>query len=192
MGMAGLRMPSDRDLGYPFCSQKCSAKERGIEWLLSFEEWYKIWVDSGKFPLRGRKKGQYCMARFGDVGPYSVDNVKIILIEENISEGHVEHIAEEHKQAIRIANTGRILTEIQRAKIGPTKRGKKLTFEHRKKCSNSLRGRVLTEEHKKSMRGPRGPNPKMKWSDERKTKFSEARKVDWINGTYDFHKEKKK
>ena len=79
MGMAGLRMPSDRDLGYPFCSQKCSAKERGIEWLLSFEEWYKIWVDSGKFPLRGRKKGQYCMARFGDVGPYSVDNVKIIL-----------------------------------------------------------------------------------------------------------------
>ncbi len=63
--------------------QKARAGKRGIEFLLTFEEWLKIWEDSGHIHERGRLKHQYCMARNGDCGPYAVGNVSIITMEEN-------------------------------------------------------------------------------------------------------------
>jgi hypothetical protein len=36
--------------------------------------------------LRGSKKGQYCMARFDDKGPYAIWNIKCILGSDNIRE----------------------------------------------------------------------------------------------------------
>lgn len=68
-------------------SHKFSAKDRGIEFLLTYDEWYKIWLDSGHLSERGKRKGQYVMARYGDIGPYSVENVKIISFAENTREG---------------------------------------------------------------------------------------------------------
>src|SRR5882672_1516507 len=59
---------------------------RGIEFLLTFDEWMKIWSDSGHWNERGTKKGQYCMSRFNDIGSYSINNVKILLHEENVIE----------------------------------------------------------------------------------------------------------
>lgn len=56
---------------------------RGIKFKLTFEQWCRIWEQSGKWALRGRKRGQYVMARFGDRGPYSVSNVHIITSEQN-------------------------------------------------------------------------------------------------------------
>jgi hypothetical protein len=63
--------------------QKHSATRRGIEFLLSFRQWFEIWQASGHWEERGRGRGKYCMARFGDCGPYAVDNVKIITNAEN-------------------------------------------------------------------------------------------------------------
>ena len=63
-----------------------NAEHRGIEFLLSFEEWKKIWLDSGHWTMRGKGKGQYCMARFGDDGPYVVGNVRIVTGKENNAE----------------------------------------------------------------------------------------------------------
>ena len=63
--------------------QKNAARRRGVEFLLTFEEWFKIWDDSGHLPQKGRFKHQYCMSRHGDVGPYAVGNVEIITNEEN-------------------------------------------------------------------------------------------------------------
>lgn len=63
--------------------QKDHARSRNIQFLLTYEEWLKIWLDSGHFHERGRQKGQYCMARLGDKGPYAVGNVKIILHQDN-------------------------------------------------------------------------------------------------------------
>lgn len=59
------------------------AKVRGIEWQLTFEEWWDIWEQSGKYEQRGRGAGKYCMSRIGDVGPYSVNNVVIKTIDDN-------------------------------------------------------------------------------------------------------------
>ena len=57
--------------------QKRKATRRGIEWELTFEEWFKIWQDSGKWDFRGCNKNQYVMCRTGDIGSYSKDNVFI-------------------------------------------------------------------------------------------------------------------
>lgn len=61
--------------------QKYNAKRRNIDFLLTYEEWISIWGD--KITLRGRGKGKYCMARLNDTGPYSIDNIEIILFEQN-------------------------------------------------------------------------------------------------------------
>jgi hypothetical protein len=66
-----------------FYSQCGSSRKRKIEWQLTFEQWHQIWLSSGKFHLRGRGLGKYCMCRYGDVGPYSIDNVYIDTIDNN-------------------------------------------------------------------------------------------------------------
>ncbi len=75
-----------RKLAQAYCMQKHDAKRRNIQFELSFDEWMKVWEDSGHLLERGRKRGQYVMARFGDSGPYAVWNVKIIKTEENLRE----------------------------------------------------------------------------------------------------------
>jgi hypothetical protein len=67
-------------------SCKTNAKRRNIPFLLTYEQWLRIWQQSGHLHERGCKRGQYVMARFGDTGPYSVDNVKIILVGDNHAE----------------------------------------------------------------------------------------------------------
>ena len=57
-----------------------------IKFLLSFEEWSKIWLESEKWENRGRGRGKYCMSRINDLGHYEVGNVYIQLIEDNTRE----------------------------------------------------------------------------------------------------------
>lgn len=97
-----------RELKIKYRKQKHHAKKRGIQFLLTFDEWYKIWNDSGHLPERGRSAGKYCMARFGDIGPYAIGNVEIILVRIN---GYV-------------ANIGRKLTESHKRNIGAAHKGK--------------------------------------------------------------------
>lgn len=79
----------NRTLREAYRSHKSRAVSYGIPFLLTFYEWAAIWEESGHLLERGRKKGQYVMARFGDTGPYSTDNVKIITNADNIREAHV-------------------------------------------------------------------------------------------------------
>lgn len=71
---------------WKFLLQQRQAKARGIVFLLTFDEWWEIWEQSGHWENRGKKSGQYVMARFGDVGPYAVGNVRITTCNENASE----------------------------------------------------------------------------------------------------------
>lgn len=67
-------------------TQKRRACERGISWLFTFDEWIKWWEDHlgpDWQSKRGKCRGQYVMARFGDLGPYSPENVECILASEN-------------------------------------------------------------------------------------------------------------
>jgi hypothetical protein len=101
-----------------FASQKNHARQRGIPFLLTFDEWYKFWFDSGFLHLRGRGIGKYCMARFGDKGPYALGNIKIITFCQNTVEGNIgKPISEKQIVAIKKANTGKKHTKEHRAKI---------------------------------------------------------------------------
>jgi hypothetical protein len=76
--------------------QRNNADRRGIAWLFTFATWLAVWRESGLLHMRGRRKGQYVMARFGDVGPYAPHNVCIKPAEENVSEaqtGRPRHAA---------------------------------------------------------------------------------------------------
>jgi hypothetical protein len=79
--MAGKKRRPDWYVFYR--QQRGNAKLRGVAFELTAEEWWKIWQDSGKFEQRGQRSHQYCMARFGDVGPYAVGNVEIITMCQN-------------------------------------------------------------------------------------------------------------
>jgi len=69
-----------------FYQQRSAAKIRGIPFLLTFNEWYSIWLDSGYFEQRGRNKHQYVMSRLNDKGAYQAGNVKIQLHSDNTKE----------------------------------------------------------------------------------------------------------
>lgn len=102
----------DRD---KYHSHRSNAKKVGKEFLLTFEEWLKIWVDSGHYHERGHYKGQYVMARYGDKGPYAVGNVKIITFEENSRE-HVGNRPETVAKIVAV-HTGRKRSDITKARL---------------------------------------------------------------------------
>ncbi len=69
-----------------YCQQRNTARHRGVDWKLSFGEWFSIWQESGKLHLRGRGVGHYVMSRACDSGGYVLGNVHIQLSTENNSE----------------------------------------------------------------------------------------------------------
>lgn len=62
---------------------KQHARDRGVVFTLTFEEWWAVWEESGVWSQRGRLKGQYCMHRIGDRGGYTPGNVYIAKSEAN-------------------------------------------------------------------------------------------------------------
>lgn len=70
-----------------YASHKASAKVRGIEFVLTFRQWFDIWQASGKWDQRGSRSQDYVMARKKDRGAYSVDNVRVITKRQNQIEG---------------------------------------------------------------------------------------------------------
>ena len=83
------------------------AATRNVPFLLSFEEWCDIWLNSGFYHLRGRGPGLYCMSRYGDQGPYQVGNVFIQSFSQNSSD----------------ANKGRIRDDQYRQNMSKAKKG---------------------------------------------------------------------
>lgn len=76
---------------YLYKQQKVNAITRRIPWKLTLPEWWTVWEASGKWELRGRGKGKYCMSRKGDTGPYAVGNVEIITCQQNSSD-HYKYV----------------------------------------------------------------------------------------------------
>lgn len=70
-----------------YIAHKINAKQRGIPFKLSFEDWYKIWHESGYWEKRGNKKGCYVMSRIGDNGAYKIGNVFIYEFHRNFTDG---------------------------------------------------------------------------------------------------------
>ena len=67
-----------------FLSHRNGAKNRGIPFKMTFEEWWGEWKD--RFHLRGNGSRQLCMCRYMDSGSYEVGNVSIKTNRENQQE----------------------------------------------------------------------------------------------------------
>jgi hypothetical protein len=67
-----------------------SAGQRGIEFRLTFEQWWALWEQ--RYAERGTRKGQYCMCRTADKGGYEMGNVRIATVTENAHERTLEYL----------------------------------------------------------------------------------------------------
>jgi hypothetical protein len=105
---------------------KSGANARKIPFLFTFEEWINMWIKSGHYHNRGKKKHQYVMSRYDDVGPYSVDNCFIQMASLNCSQAP--------------KNTANQLLLARAAK----------TSDSYKKISKALKGRPWTEARRKA------------------------------------------
>lgn len=103
-----------------------NAKKRGVGFRLTFEEWWGVWEASGKWSLRGRGRGQYVMARFGDQGVYEIGNVRICLASENLGERNRSHpISAEQASALGKVTWAKVPPE-QRAAIMEARRSQRI------------------------------------------------------------------
>lgn len=77
-------------------NQKWSATGKGVGFWLTFEQWWKIWQDSGHWQERGPLPHQFCMARGTprrpDTGSYKLGNVRIITNKQNRSEQDISYL----------------------------------------------------------------------------------------------------
>lgn len=75
-----------------FIRQRANARQRGVGWELTFEQWWDLWEKSGKWEQRGKRSKEYCMARKLDDGPYSLENVYITTNKKNSQEAFFHEI----------------------------------------------------------------------------------------------------
>lgn len=189
-----------------FYFQRWAAARREIEFLLTFEEWLKIWEDSGFLHLRGKGKGKYCMARYGDIGAYEVSNVKIIPFCDNVSEGQKDkpksqshrdkigaagrkRIGEKrpprtdvHRANLSTANMGHTVSAETRVKIGAANKGKRHPFTAEQRVASSQRA-LLREAKRRKLGLKTKRNPKL-GEENNRSKFKTPQ-VLYIRSEYD-------
>lgn len=69
-----------------YAHAKARAKHRGVEFTLTFDQWWRVWTASGRWEQRGNRYGQYNMLRYADAGAYAEGNVYIDTHEANVAE----------------------------------------------------------------------------------------------------------
>jgi len=67
------------------------ARDREIIFNLTYSEYLELWLVSGKWEFKGTSKGSYQMCRYGDTGPYSINNCRIDTVENNQMEKYTKH-----------------------------------------------------------------------------------------------------
>lgn len=127
---------------HAYAQHKKNSIQRGIEFLITFPQWWGIWQKSGKWDQRGRGQG-YVMARTGDVGPYAVGNVYICTQSQNSKDGYIKTPA-----SVRAAK--RALNPTAKSRLG---NGRGYTIDRKRKnpiyrvmCGSDYVGSFSTEQ----------------------------------------------
>jgi hypothetical protein len=99
-----------------FSDQMGGARKRGIEWGMTFSQWWGIWAPY--YHLRGHGKNGLVMGRNGDVGPYSAGNVYLTTNLGNLRDYHRSELAAQRKEARRVARDERATGQWKRRNNG--------------------------------------------------------------------------
>ncbi len=119
-----------------YLGQLSNAKQRGISWQFNYVMWIRKWHKSGKIMQRGKKSKEYCMARIGDIGPYSYNNTKIITNNQNVGDSLIGN-----KRRLGIPNSRVARAKIVKSLRGNTRAlGHKHTDEFKRKMSARMMG----------------------------------------------------
>lgn len=102
-----------------YSSQRAKAAMRGIAWNFTFQQWCDVWEESGKWHLRGRGAGRYCMARPGDTGPYEKGNVSIVDWQTNTRDAGLNRPEQTRASGRAHLGTGRGWTPNPKSKKNP-------------------------------------------------------------------------
>lgn len=89
--------------------QAIAASQRGIIFELTFEDWINWWevnLGSDWFEKRGKKRGQFVMARIEDKGPYKIGNIKCITSEANAREVAIKPKTQSFKNKMSVRFKG--------------------------------------------------------------------------------------
>ena len=84
-----------------YLQHKHAAKQRGVEFDLTFAEWWEIWAPH--YHQRGRRPDQMQMCRTADEGAYRTGNVRIDTGAANRAEARVTSV---RREIARDWNTG--------------------------------------------------------------------------------------
>lgn len=80
-----------------FKQHEANAKARGVEFDVTFPEWWEIWQD--RFALRGPHRDEFVMCRAADQGAYRPGNVRIDTTQGNAHERIRSATLKQHAQA---------------------------------------------------------------------------------------------
>ena len=108
----------------------------GAEWAIAEKFWIKTFREAGH-PIENKAEGGA-----GPNGWKMPSDVVARIVMLRKQRGNYKLTAS-HKEALRIANTGRIVSQATRNKIGKAGKGRKLTQEHRAKLQEAWRQRKV-------------------------------------------------
>lgn len=81
----GLLLADKTGKAWFFWQNQRNARSLGIEWQLTFPQWWQLWAESGVWHLRGRGNG-YGLTRHKGQGPFAIGNVAIITQQQHMRE----------------------------------------------------------------------------------------------------------
>lgn len=116
-----------------YLQQRRSAEQRGVDWCMTFEQWWGEWDASGKWSQHGRGRLGYCMARKLDLGPYAAGNVYITTIAQNASDSYITKPASKRfgvaRDADGLTHRQREIYELHKAGLAPAEIAARLSIK---------------------------------------------------------------
>ncbi len=70
--------PVDHKLYYDCQRARAQANFRGEGWMITEEEYIRLWRENDRYKLKGRSTGSLCLTRIDIEKPWTMDNVEIL------------------------------------------------------------------------------------------------------------------
>lgn len=154
---------------WKYQKHRAQSKFRGIDFLLTFEEWYNWWLQNGvdkNQDVKWTGKGRPCMCRKGDTGPYELNNIYFATNSDNAKDltkhgrlnSRGRFSAKNYRYGKELVTRNELVTKYKiQSKLVPFFKADRYDFEN-EKLSRKLHHRYfnLMKTHVKEFEGANG------------------------------------